>query len=106
MSADLVGQLKTQKAQIDAMKASARNFEFDDSALGQAKQALSEVKERLDVAQKMLSDDLFFEQGMTTAGQPKRDILKEIKVHFSEQAAVAEPNGLVEVDEVNAVIAR
>jgi chromosome segregation ATPase len=80
---DLIGQLKTQKAQLDAMKASSKNFVLDDSALGQAKKVLSEVKERLDVAQKMLQDDLFFEDGIRGPRQPRRNIVKEINQHFS-----------------------
>ena len=89
---DLIGQLKTQKAQIEAMKASSRNFSLDDSALGDAKQVLLTVKERLDVAQKMLEDDLFFAGSPSTARQPARNIVKEIKQHF----AAEQPEGLVE----------
>ena len=94
---DLIGQLKTQKAQIDAMRASSKSFELDDSALGQAKKVLSEVKERLDVAQKMLADDLFFEDGIDTR-EPRRDIVKEIKQHFSGS------NGVVVLEGSPAVI--
>jgi hypothetical protein len=80
---DLIGQLKTQKAQIDAMKASSKSFVLDDSALGQAKKVLAEVKERLDVAQKMLADDLFFEDGIRPADGPRRNIVAEIHRHFA-----------------------
>lgn len=79
---DLIGQMKTQKAQVEAMKASSRNFALDDSALGEAKSVLATVKERLDVAQKMLEDDLFFEGG-PTARAPQRNIGKEIRQYFA-----------------------
>ena len=97
---DLVGQLKTRKAQIDAMKASSKNFVLDDTALGQAKKVLAEVKERLDVAQKMLQDDLFFENGIRDPNQPRRNIAKEIREHF-EPAPVGQ---LQDVDGEVAVI--
>jgi peptidoglycan hydrolase CwlO-like protein len=84
---DLIGQLKTQKAQIDAMAASSKSFTLDDSALGQAKKVLTEVKERLDVAQRMLADDLFFEKGVSTESGPPRDIVKEIRMHFASNAS-------------------
>lgn len=90
---DLIGQLKTQKAQVEAMRASSKNFSLDDSALGEAKQVLATVKERLDVAQRMLEDDLFFE-GHPTPRQPSRDIVKEIRQHFSAPA----DEGLVETN--------
>ncbi len=86
---DLIGQLKTQQAQVDAMKASSRNFTLDDSALGEAKEVLAEVKERLDVAQKILQNDLFFE-GQPHGSHPRRDIAKEIRQHFSAGAEVVE----------------
>jgi len=78
----LVGQLKTQKAQVDALKASSRGFALDDSALGQAKEVLAQVKERLDVAQKMLADDMFFQDGIAMDAGPTRDIITEIQHHF------------------------
>lgn len=90
---DLIGQLKTQKAQVDAMQASAGDFELDDSALGKAKKVLKEVQERLAVTQKMLADDLFFEDGLQVR-DPQRDIVKEIRTHF---AGEAQPEGLVEI---------
>ena len=79
---DLIGQLKTQKVQVDALKASSSNFVLDDSALGQAKKVLAEVKERLDVAQKILAEDMFFEEGISTEQRPSRNIVKEIRGHF------------------------
>lgn len=92
---DLIGQLKTQKAQVDALKASSHNFVLDDTALGQAKQVLAEVKERLDVAQKMLADDMFFQDGIGSDTRPSRDIVKEIRHHFTEGAQhAAETDGV------------
>jgi chromosome segregation ATPase len=99
---DLIGQLKTQKVQVDAMRASSKSFELDDSALGQAKKVLTEVKERLDVAQKMLQDELFFEEGIREPRSPRRNIVNEIRLHFSP--AAGPPQGLMEVKGEAAVI--
>lgn len=99
---DLIGQLKTQKVQIDAMRASSESFELDDSALGQAKKVLTEVKERLDVAQRMLQDELFFEEGIQGESRaPRRNIVKEIQQHF---APGGQPEALLEVTGQTAVI--
>lgn len=82
---DLVGTLKAQKNQIDAMAASSRSFTLDDSALSKAKEVLQQVKERLDVAQRMLEDDLAFERGDRTSDAPHRDVLVEIRKYFRSQ---------------------
>jgi chromosome segregation ATPase len=79
---DLIGALKTQKQQLDAMAVSADQFHLDDSALSQAREVLTEVKERLDVAQKMLDDDMFFEGGPQARREPNRDIVAEIQQYF------------------------
>jgi len=95
---DLIGQLKTQKAQVDAMKANSQSFELDDSALGKAKQVLAEVKERLDVAQRMLADDMFFEDGIRIERQPPRNIVAEIRSEFSTAPDEGAHEGLIEVN--------
>lgn len=100
---DLIGQLKTQKAQVDALKASSKNFVLDDTALGQAKKVLAEVKERLDIAQKMLADDMFFQEGIRSDLGPTRDIVKEIHTHFAEGEGT---EGLVEVTGEAAIVRR
>ncbi|MEM7198689.1 MAG: hypothetical protein AAF628_00370 [Planctomycetota bacterium] len=93
---ELIGQLKTQKALVDAMKASSKNVELDDSALGEAKKVLAEVKERLDVAQRMLEDEMSFDGGRDR--RPQRDIVGEINDHFS--------GGVLSAPKTEAVFAR
>jgi len=85
-----IASLKVQKQHLDALAASSRRFDLDDSALGKATEVLANVKKRLDVTQKMIEDDIFFTEGISPERQPDRNIAKEIGVHFS-----AEP-GLVE----------
>lgn len=79
---DLISAMKTQKQQLDAMAVSSEQFTLDDSALSQAREVLASVKERLDVAQRMLEDDMFFEDGIDVRRRPERDIAAEIRDYF------------------------
>lgn len=83
---DLVATLKTQKAQIDALAAGSLRFDLDDSALSKAKEVLSDVKNRLDVAQKMIADDMFFAEGVDVRVPSDRDVVLEIRRYFDSEA--------------------
>lgn len=78
-----IATLKVQKQHLDALAASSRRFDLDESALSQATEVLSEVKTRLDVAQRMIEDDLFFAEGIQDESVPHRNILEEISAHFA-----------------------
>lgn len=80
---DMVAALTTQKRQLDAVATSSRTIELDDSALGRAREVLEQVKNRLDVAQKMLDDEVF---ASPQDGSPRRDIVGEIQRFFGEGA--------------------
>ena len=80
---DMIAALKTQKRQLDALAASSTHISLDDTALGQAREVLNEVKNRLDIAQKMLEDDIFFE-GPVAAYKSNRDIVGEIAKYFAD----------------------
>lgn len=80
---DTIATLKTQKRQVDALAASSRNFELDDSALGRAKEVLAKVRKRLDVQQRLIEDEIYFDAGLTDDDRPRRDIVAEIHEHFS-----------------------
>lgn len=87
---DVIATLKTQKRQVDALAASSKHFELDDSALGRAKEVLAKVRKRLDVQQRLIEDEIFFDSGMTAEdGEPRRDILAEIHEHFSAPVAAS-----------------
>lgn len=92
---DMVVALRTQKRNLDAMAASARTIELDETPLGKAREALEEVKNRLDVAQKMIEDDLLM------AAEPQqtsdRDILSEVQAWMAEGQG-GEPQRLIEVE--------
>jgi peptidoglycan hydrolase CwlO-like protein len=90
--ADQVRALKTQQQWIETMAASQRRFDLDDSALSQAREALAKVQKRLDVAQKMLENDMAFPSDeVIGAAEPGRDVLKEIREHFSGAVATDAP---------------
>src|SRR5262249_59866453 len=80
---DQVRVLKTQQNWIETMAANQKRFDLDDSALSQAREALAQVQKRLDVAQKMLENDMVAEADDPVAKtEPRRDVLKEIREHF------------------------
>jgi hypothetical protein len=86
---DLIATMKTQKAQIDALAAGSIRFDLDDSALSKAKELLAEVKNRLDVAQKMIADDMYFGAGIETTPAAVVDVVGQIERYFAENDTVA-----------------
>lgn len=76
---EMVASLTTQKRQLDALAASSKTIELDDSALGRARDVLDQVKRRLDVAQRMLEDEVF---ASPSESSPRRDIVGEIQRYF------------------------
>lgn len=87
---DQVRALKTQQKWIEAMAASSTRFDLDDSALSQAKEALAKVRKRLDVAQRMLENDMVWHQGEVTAEPSSRDVLREIREELGAAEATVE----------------
>ena len=87
---DTIATLKTQKRQVDALASSSKHFELDDSALGRAKEVLAKVRKRLDVQQRLIEDEIYFDSGFTAEdGESRRDIVAEIRDHFSEPMTTA-----------------
>jgi predicted nucleic acid-binding Zn-ribbon protein len=81
---DQVATLKTQKMQVEALTAQSKRFNLDDSALSQAKEVISHVKQRLDVAQRMLENDMVFQgEDPTEVAVEQRNVLKEINELFA-----------------------
>lgn len=79
---EMVAALTTQKRQLDALAASSRTIELDDTALGRAREVLDQVKNRLDVAQRMLEDEIFAAPEGKAAS---RDIVAEITRYFGSE---------------------
>ncbi|MEQ1631418.1 MAG: hypothetical protein ABL997_03530 [Planctomycetota bacterium] len=97
--ADQVRSLRTQQHWIETMGASQKRFDLDDSALSQAKEALLKVQKRLDVAQKMLENDMVcHDEDPLASTEPGRDVLREIRDHFATGEAVVRAEATVVVE--------
>jgi predicted nucleic acid-binding Zn-ribbon protein len=81
---DQVQSLKTQQLQVEALTAHSQRFDLDSTALSQAKEVIATVKKRLDVAQRMLENDIAFHgEPLADNGIEARDVVKEIHELFA-----------------------
>jgi chromosome segregation ATPase len=99
---DQIASLKIQKRQLDAMSATSHRFDLDDSALSKAKELLTRVKKELDVAQRVIEDDLYHAEGIAFAVPEGVNVVKEIDEFFAEAsgAPAAPKPPMLEVVEV------
>ncbi len=84
---DQVQSLKTQQMQIEALSAQSQRFDLDSTALSQAKEVMATVKKRLDVAQRMLENEMVFQGDPIEVALESRDIGKEIHELFASNLA-------------------
>jgi chromosome segregation ATPase len=85
---DQVRSLKTQQQQVEALAANSQRFDLDSTALSQAKEVIATVRKRLDVAQRMLENDLMFQgEDPTAVAADERNVVKEIEDLFASSAA-------------------
>jgi chromosome segregation ATPase len=81
---DQVRSLKTQQQQVEALAASSTRFDLDSTALSQAKEVIASVRKRLDIAQRMLENDMVFQgDDPALAVVEERNVLKEIDELFA-----------------------
>ena len=92
--------LKTQQMQVAALSAHSQRFDLDSTALSQAKEVIATVKKRLDVAQRMLENDMVFQGEPDELTIETRDVVKEIHDLF----ATAAPNSAMAPGEVQMLI--
>ncbi len=98
---DQIASLKIQKKQLDAMAASSTRFDLDDSALSKAKEVLTRVKKELDVAQRVIEDDVFHAEGIVVSVPEGVNVVQEIEAFFAESTpAPTKPEGGLRVVEV------
>jgi predicted nucleic acid-binding Zn-ribbon protein len=85
---DQVRSLKTQQQQVAALAASSPRFDLDSTALSQAKEVIAAVRKRLDIAQRMLENDMVFhgEEPLPVAVE-ERNVLQEIDELFADGGA-------------------
>lgn len=91
---DQVRSLKTQQMQIEALSAQSARFDLDSTALSQAKEVITTVKKRLDIAQRMLENEVQFHGEPIEIASEPRNMVKEIQDLF----AVAPAGASVEID--------
>lgn len=84
---DQVRALKTQQMQVEAMAATNHRFDLDSTALSQATEVINGVRKRLDVAQRMLENDIAFTGG-TVEGVEDRNVIKEIDELFASDSSL------------------
>lgn len=87
---DQVRSLKTQQMQVAALSAQSQRFDLDSTALSQAKEVIAAVKKRLDVAQRMLENDIGFQGEPELEVGEQRDVVKEIHELFAPSRGGAE----------------
>lgn len=81
---DQVRSLKTQQQQVEALAASSTRFDLDSTALSQAKEVIATVRNRLDVAQRMLENDMVYQgEDPLAVAVDERNVLKEIQELFA-----------------------
>lgn len=90
--------LKTQQMQVAALSAHSQRFDLDSTALSQAKEVIATVKKRLDVAQRMLENDMVFQGEPDEIAIESRDVVKEIHELFATSgSATTAASGDVQV---------
>jgi chromosome segregation ATPase len=82
---DQVRSLKTQQMQVEALAAQSQRFDLDSTALSQAKEVITAVRKRLDIAQRMLENDMVFHgEPVAEANVETRNIVHEIRELFAD----------------------
>lgn len=86
-------QLQVEVENLDArlqMIAAANatsEYQFDDSHLGRVKELISDLKTRLDVADRMASAESRFHDEIPLDETAPEDIVEQVTAHFAEEAA-------------------
>ncbi len=98
---DQVRSLKTQQQQVEALAANSQRFDLDSTALSQAKEVIATVRKRLDIAQRMLENDLVFQgEDPVSVAVDERNVVKEIEDLFAARGdgrLVGVPSPVAEV---------
>jgi len=85
---DQVSSLRVQQQQVEALTANSTRFDLDSTALSQAKEVIATVRKRLDVAQRMLENDMVFQgDDPLSVAVDERNVLKEIQELFAANTA-------------------
>ena len=91
---DQVRALKTQQMQVEALAAHSNRFDLDSTALSQAKEVINGVRKRLDIAQRMLENDMVFQGDPLEVAVEQRDVVKEIEDLFASARSESAPHAI------------
>jgi hypothetical protein len=78
------------RLQIVSAAQTTSEYQFDDSQLGQAKELVSNLNTRLDVAERMVSAEKQYHGEIQLDAASPANIVNEVTEYFSEKAPVAE----------------
>jgi hypothetical protein len=78
------------RLQIVSAAQTTSEYQFDDSQLGQAKELVSNLKTRLDVAERIASAEKQYQGEIQLDAASPANIVNEVTEYFSEKAPIAE----------------
>ncbi|MCR9244371.1 MAG: hypothetical protein NXI31_05015 [bacterium] len=83
---DLIAQLRVQKRQVDALEARSPTLDLDATALSEARAMLDDLKNRLDVRQRVLENDLVVEPEPLPPTISAEALLEDVGEYLTERA--------------------
>lgn len=91
--AQLETQVKLLESQYQTIKAAAvgSDLRLDNTKLARTEKLIGEIKNRLDVAERVLSHEAKFTQPMALDVIDEKDLLAQVKEHFSSPAPAEKP---------------
>ncbi len=85
----MLQNLVAQMRQVQALEAVGSKFVLDGSKLAQAKDLLSRCQKRLDVAQRMIEEDVVDNETISIDTPGARNVVEEVDAYFARTAAPA-----------------
>lgn len=77
-----IEHLRIEMRQLEAVKASSRTIELDDTALSRARQVLDQIENRIEVQRRLLESEAVLE---TPRHEEHRDVVGEMRAYFEHE---------------------
>jgi chromosome segregation ATPase len=77
------------RSQMIAAAQTTSNYQFDDSELGRVKELVTDLRTRLDVAEKLVNADGYFQEQIPVDQATPADIVEQIGQHFASPSPAA-----------------
>ncbi len=84
-----VENLEARLQMIAAAKATS-NYQFDDSRLGRVKELVSNLKSRLEVAEKLVNAEVYYQDEIPLDKASPENIVEQVTEHFAPQTTPAD----------------